>query len=142
MPTSEHCGHPKVTLASHCHQCDASPLSGKYGAALGFTLTDARRIILAFAASLAFYALFPWLDFLPTLIAEIIMLGLWSVPGLFFLAALHSSPLLQQLPERFSLLRVALITGVSLACSLLSFFFVVGLVFLLNILAGVPLKAT
>jgi hypothetical protein len=97
---------------------------------------------VAFAASLAFYALFPWLDFLPNLVAEIIMLGMWSVPGLFFLAALYSSPLLQQLPERFSILRVALITGVSLACSLLSLLFVIGLVCVLNTLAGVPLRAT
>lgn len=69
------------------------------------------------------------------------MVGFWSVPGLFFLAALHSSPLLQHLPERFSILRVALITGISLACSLLALFLVVGLIMALNSLAGIPLKA-
>lgn len=107
-----------------------------------FSRADFRRLVLAFAASLAFYAIFPWLDFLPKIAADIIMLGMWSVPGLFFLAALHSSPLLQQLPERFSMLRVALITAISLGCALVALFFVIGVILALNALAGIPLKVS
>jgi hypothetical protein len=95
---------------------------------------------LAFTASLAFYSMIPWLSFLPDFVGEILVLGLWSAPAIFFLAAIYPAPLLVQLEERFNVLRIFVLVAISFACSLGSLFLVMGLMLLLSRLAGVPLR--
>lgn len=99
------------------------------------------RLALALAGSLAFYAMIPWFVFLPTFLAETLILGLWSVPALFFLAAFYPVPLFSRLEKRSHVLRVTILTVISFACSLASLFLVSGLMLLLSALAGVPLRA-